>query len=308
MLWTELVVFFLLVFSILLSYVVYQVTINWISGNVMFQLWRATHYLLGSGKGGVMRAQRLIPVRGLPDSLIRPWFLYSCTHSLGTWVFIKPNSCPGVAYTTFQPLLCVSIVYRNEASGGCRMGQVVVFLLRHTGGMLRATGYSLFSDCRFARQHWFAAAPTDITDSSFLSLCRFSLFLHFAVLVSCPNNLKAHAQFYRHTTWGCICMWFPAIGDIYFVIFHTSTNYINTTALVHYMTYSFRARVIKAVPKHELYAALRNKLPFGAKRTSVCPAMRFFFLQSWWEKKWREASKYWCTFCSLSASVHLDPQ
>lgn len=156
------------------------------------------------------------------------------------------------------------------------MGQVVVFLLRHTGGMLRATGYSLFSYCRFARQRWFAAVPTDITDSSLLSLCRFSLFLHFTVLVFCPNNPKARAQFYRHIARGCICIRFPAFRDISFLFFfflHTSTNYINTTALAHNMTNSFRARVIEAVPKHELCTALRN----GAKRTRVCPAMCFFF-------------------------------
>ena len=59
----------------------------------------------------------------------------------------------------------------------------------------------------------------------------------------------------------------------FFFFLHTSTNYINTTALAHNMTNSFRARVIEAVPKHELCRALRN----GAKRTRVCPAMCFFF-------------------------------
>lgn len=73
-------------------------------------------------------------------------------------------------------------------------------------------------------------------------------------------------------------------SETYILLFFTRLRTMSTAALVHSMTYSFWARVIKAVPKHELYVALRNKLPFGAKRTSECPAMCFFFLQSWWGK------------------------
>lgn len=62
------------------------------------------------------------------------------------------------------------------------MGQVVLFLQRHSGGMLQATDNSPFSYCWLLGTvtRWRAAKPTDITDSFSLpppvSLLRFYPF------------------------------------------------------------------------------------------------------------------------------------
>lgn len=88
------------------------------------------------------------------------------------------------------------------------MGQAVLFLQRHTGGMLRAADYSLFSFCWLLGTvtRWRAAKPTDITDSSSLppslsfSLSLSCIFLHFTRpprekgFLLTPQFLEAHAE------------------------------------------------------------------------------------------------------------------
>lgn len=177
----------------------------------------------------------------------------SCTHSPGRRGSLKLNICSGSGMHDFPaPSLCFCDVYINEASGGCWMGQVVLFLLRHTGGTPRATGYSLFSYCRFLGTviHWGAAKPTDITDSSLLPLwASLSLvFLHFThpqrgaggLFLLVHRTWRHILRFYSQIRGGgcthtrlrsharrCICIWFLAFEDVHkLYMYHIHVRYI----------------------------------------------------------------------------------
>lgn len=81
------------------------------------------------------------------------------------------------------------------------MGQLVLYLQRHTGGTLRATDYSLSSYCWFLGTvtRWRAAMPTHITDSSFLPLSLSSTvsLLHFS-----PFHSSTEGKGLPFSSWG----------------------------------------------------------------------------------------------------------
>lgn len=97
------------------------------------------------------------------------------------------------------------------------MGQVVQFLQRHTGGMLRATGYSHSSYCWLlgTATRWRAAKPTEISDSPFLSPSHSLTFFSHSISSTkgAEGPLSEHGDAQRHVC-PSIYIQFLAFEDI----------------------------------------------------------------------------------------------